>query len=175
MSDQASPGTPDFETWFRQEGDRILRTAHSLARNPHLAEDIGQEAVIKLVKAWRSEDMRSKILTSPAYVRRVVINTYLDYIKARSRAGRDEVAYDDEVGYSTALHDPAGTTGDHDLRLVIQQLDSDQRDMVLAHYYYGLTIEEAGRQLGYSPSMAYRLHKKALASMEGQLREQEES
>jgi DNA-directed RNA polymerase specialized sigma subunit len=45
--------------------------------------------------------------------------------------------------------------------------------MILLRYYNGLTIREAGNQLGLSPAQAYRLHDKALASLAGLLDEGE--
>jgi len=43
--------------------------------------------------------------------------------------------------------------------------------MIILRYYQGLTIKDAGTQLGLSPSQAYRLHDKALAHLTGLLEE----
>jgi DNA-directed RNA polymerase specialized sigma subunit len=52
-------------------------------------------------------------------------------------------------------------------------LDDDEQDMIILGYYIGLTIREAGNQLGLSPAQAYRLHEKALARLAGLLDEGE--
>jgi DNA-directed RNA polymerase specialized sigma24 family protein len=96
MSSRPEPGTvPDFETWFRTSAGQILRWAYFYTRNPELAEDIAQDTVVKVYKAWTSEEKRNKILTQPAYVRKIVKNCFLDYAKgplpdqrARSRTRR---------------------------------------------------------------------------------------
>lgn len=170
VSSQPSPGVPDFETWLRQEGGaRILRKAYYLTRDPKLAEDIGQAAAAKISKAWADEDKRGKILASRAYTATIVVNCYRDYLRARSRTGREnETEYHDDVMYGRP-----GTGVDHDLQLAIASLDSDERAMIIACYYDRSTIEEAGSQLCLPPSRAYRLHTKALASLKRALTEGE--
>lgn len=160
------PGsTPDFETWFRTSAAEILRRAYYYTRDPVLAEDIAQEAAIKVYKAWPDEETRSKILTQPGYRNTIIKHCFLDHIKVRSRTNRSEVELDVE------WHHQAGTETDQDLRLAVLSLKDDEQEMIILRYYHDLTIREAGTQLGLPTAKAYRLHDKALAHLAGLLEE----
>jgi len=168
MSSRPEPrAVPDFETWFRKHGRRLLRLAYYHTRDPKFAEDIAQEAAAKACKAWPDEETRDKILTQPGYTRAIVYHCFLDHIKVRSRTGNGEVELD------VRRHDRAGSGIDYDLRMAVLSLDGDEREMIVLRYYNGLTTKEAGSQLGLSPSQAYRLHDKALAHLAGLLDEGE--
>jgi DNA-directed RNA polymerase specialized sigma24 family protein len=52
MSSLPEPGAvPDFETWFRTSAGRLLRQAYYFTRDLELAEDIAQDAAVKVFKA----------------------------------------------------------------------------------------------------------------------------
>jgi len=159
--------SPDFESWFRTSGRLLLEQARLYTSDVKLAEDIAQEAAIKVFKAWDDEIKRSKFLIT-GYVCTTVRNCYLDHIKARSRTNRGEVELDPD------RHDRSGTSGDYDdMRGAVRSLDGDEHLMIVLKYYYGLTIRDAGRQLGLSYPQACRLHTKALAHLAGLLNEGE--
>jgi RNA polymerase sigma-70 factor, ECF subfamily len=166
MSSPPEPDkVPDFGIWFEQAGREILRKAYFTTRDPKLAEDIAQEATLKLYKAWGNEEARHKILTQPGYVTTTIRNCYLDHIKVPSRTSQGEAELDVE------RHDRPGSEADPDLRLAVLNLDSEERDMIIIRYYRDLTIKEAGTQLGLTQTQAYRLHNKALAHLAGLLDE----
>jgi len=168
MSSLPDPGAVlDFETWFRQSGRLLLRLAYFCTGEEKLAEDIAQEAAIKVFKAWADDKMRELILTGPGYLRTIVVHCFLDHIKVRSRTGLSEVGLDVE------RHDRAGIENDRSLRIAVLELDGDERDMIILRYYNDLTTKDAGIQLGLSASQAYRLHRKALAHLAGLLAEGE--
>jgi RNA polymerase sigma-70 factor (ECF subfamily) len=168
MSSLPEPGAaPNFETWFRKSAAQLLRQAYYFTRDPELAEDIAQDAAVKVFKAWPDEETRSKILTQPGYVRAIVYHCFLDYIKVPSRTNHREAEL------AIERYDRSDREIDHDLRRAVLGLADDERDMILLRYYNGLTIREAGNQLGLSPAQAYRLHDKALASLAGLLDEGE--
>ena len=160
MSSHPGPGeAPDFEAWLRQHGGELLRRAYAYTRDPARAEDIAQEAAIKVYKAWTDDKTRGKILTQPAYRNAIVKNCYLDHAKVRSRTSQDEVGLDPE------RHGQAATGNDQGLRLAVLSLEAAAQEMIILVYYHDLTIRQAGAQLGLSPARAYRLHDKALARL----------
>jgi RNA polymerase sigma factor (sigma-70 family) len=168
MSSLPEPGsTRDFVTWFREAADQILRWARLYTRDPKLAEDIAQEAAAKVFKCWPDDETREKILTQPGYVRTIVYHCFLDHIKVPSRTNQREAELDID------RHDRGDYGIDHDLRMAVLGLDYHERDMIILRYYNGLTIKEAGSQLGVSESQAYRLHDKALSHLAGLLDEGE--
>jgi RNA polymerase sigma factor (sigma-70 family) len=169
MSSPQDPGpTPSFDSWFMTSKRWLLELAMFYTRDAKHAEDIAQEAAIKVFKAWNDEPKRGKILTSPGYTGRIVRNCYLDYIKGHSRTNQSEVELD------PIRHDRSGISEEHDdVRSAVLSLEGDQHLLIILNFYYGLTIKEAGRQLGLSSPKAYRLHAKALAQLAGLLNEGE--
>lgn len=159
------PVVLDFTTWFQGSAGMLFRQAYICTRNIESAEDIAQEAAVRIFKAWTSEDLRCKITANPGYACRVVVNCYIDYARVPSRTRRSEVAFNDE------RHGKAGYLPDDDLRIAVLSLAEDERDAIIFRYYHGLTFAEAGTQLGISPSQARRLHKKALTNLAGLLDE----
>jgi len=143
----------------------ILRRAYYYTGDPVLAQDIAQETAIKVYKAWPHEETRGKILSQPGYLQKIIKNCFLDHIKVHSRTNRGEVELD------AGWHHQAGTETDQGLRLAVLSLKDDEQEMIILRYYQGLTIKDAGTQLGLSPSQAYRLHDKALAHLTGLLEE----
>lgn len=168
MSRPPEPGTTgDFASWFRKSAALLLWWAYIYTRNRWLAEDIAQEAAAKVFKAWTDDKTRELILTSPGYVRTIVRNCFLEHIKVPSRTSDREAELDLE------RHDQGDDGIDQELRMTVLGLADAERDLIIFHYYGGLTIKEAGSQLGLPASKAYRLHTKALASLAGLLDEGE--
>src|SRR6202035_1531719 len=95
MSSLPEPGSiRDFVIWFRQYARQLLWGAYGYTRDPKLAEDIAQEAAIKVFKAWTDDETREKIRTLPEYVRTIVWHCFHDHDKVRSRTNRKETEFD---------------------------------------------------------------------------------
>ena len=128
----------DFEVWLDENGPRLRRTAHFVAPDRRTGEEIAQEAVIKLFKAWTNESLREKILASPSYVGRLVLNCYLDHKKVKSRTSECEVEFTEEhhhveVKYGSGL----------EVRQALRRLREAERHMLFLTFYCGLTRTEA--------------------------------
>jgi RNA polymerase sigma-70 factor, ECF subfamily len=160
---------PNFRTWFRENGGQLLQYASYVIEDTDLARDIAQEAAAKLFKAWPQEDQREKILTSPAYVRRIVVNCLIDHRKHRSRTNERESELVGELGDDARVDIESGL----DVCEAVLHLSEDERYMLFQVYYQDRTIRTAGKELGIPESQAYRLHKRAKRNL-AELLEQEE-
>jgi RNA polymerase sigma factor (sigma-70 family) len=159
----------DCKAWFEKNEPRLLRNAYFVTWDLVLAQDIAQEAAIKIFKSWADETQREKILGSWSYVARIVLNCYLDFKKVKSRTNEREEEFTD------GRHDVEAEPGSGlEVRLALLHLPERERDMLFLTYYSGLTKTEAGRQLGISPSSASRLHQRALRSLETLLGKEED-
>jgi len=169
-SDQDRSEIPDYEAWFRANGGGLLRYARLFAPDRSRAEDTVQDAAVKIFKAWAKEDQRENILVSPAYVRRIVENCFLDYRKVRSRTNECEERLDGEAYSDVQADFESGL----DVREALLRLADEERDMLFLTYYQDLGIGEAGRRLGISATQAYRLHERALRNLAPLLKEEED-
>ena len=74
----------EYEWLFRAAYPRIRRTVISILRNPESAEDVTQEAFLKLLQHWR----KVRSLEQPdAWVRRVAIRLAIRHASGRPAAG----------------------------------------------------------------------------------------
>jgi RNA polymerase sigma factor (sigma-70 family) len=153
----------EFVPWFRQADGELYRMAYFCTGDEKLAEEIAQDAATRICKAWRKKEKRDRIRTQTAYCWAIVRNCFRDYIRARDRARQGEAE----------LH--AGRYGQadpglvQDVRFAILSFEDTEQDLIISVWYKGLTIGEAGTQLGLPGHQAYRLHTRALAKLAGLL------
>jgi RNA polymerase sigma-70 factor (ECF subfamily) len=129
----------EYEWLFRSAYPRVRRTVTSILRSPESAEDVTQEAFLKLLQHWR----RVRSLDQPdAWVRRVAIRLAVRH--AKREAGRSSVEGDGG---------PSPATGhDLDLELAIAQLPTMQRAAVVLFYLDDQPVAEIARVLVVSES-----------------------
>ncbi len=73
----------------------------------------------------------------------------------------------EESGLQMVLHREA----DQQLRKLVSQLPYDEQRLVTLVYFEGLSLQDAGSQLGISKSWASRLHSRILEKLGLQLRQ----
>lgn len=129
----------EYEWLFRAAYPRIRRTVTSILLNPESAEDVTQEAFLKLLQHWR----KVQTLDQPdAWVRRVAIRLAVRHVKRESHRALVEA----DTGPPT---DP-----EHDLDLdrAIVQLPAMQRAAVVMYYLDDQPVAEIARVLVVSES-----------------------
>jgi RNA polymerase sigma-70 factor (sigma-E family) len=134
-----------FEEFAAQRLDPLLRYATALACDPHLAQDIVQEVLLRAQQHWP----RIAEADQPAaYVRRMVTNEYLSW--RRRRAAKDvALAHPDLDRLGPAVADPTRLVDERDAMLArIARLPRKQRAAVVLRYYENLTDDEIAAQLG---------------------------
>lgn len=125
----------EFNSFFATHGPALRRTAAFLVRDWHLAEDLTQQALVKLYAAWP----RTRPATRLAYARRIVVNECLSHLRRQ----RPETTL-------TEAHDRPAPAGDPvvDFAAALALLPARQRAIVALRYLDDLSIPEVGRVLG---------------------------
>lgn len=134
-----------FEQFVAGRLDRLLRYATALTCDPHLAQDVVQEVLLRAQTRWE----RISAMRAPdAYLRRMVTNEYLSW--RRLRAARTIASAHstlDEIGTPTPDH--AHRYAERDaMRGRIVKLPRKQRAAILLRYYEDCTDEEIAEVLG---------------------------
>ncbi|APU13009.1 MULTISPECIES: SigE family RNA polymerase sigma factor [Actinoalloteichus] len=140
----------------------LLRYATVLSCDPHLAEDIVQEVLIRAQSRWR----RIGALDSPLhYVRRMVTNEFLSW--RRRRATRDvSVPPESFSGLVETGHDPIVVFDERDAMLTrIARLPPRQRAALVLRYYEGLAHAEIASIMRCSEGTARSNISRALATL----------
>jgi RNA polymerase sigma-70 factor (sigma-E family) len=146
-----------FAWLFRDEYPAIVRTAYLMLGDREAAEDVAQEAFVRLYARWRKV---SRYDRPGAWVRRVAI-------REASRARRKPRAL------ALAPEQPGGaeTPADLDLRRALLSLPSNQRAAIVLHYLEDLPLAQVAELMGVATSTAkVHLHRarKRLALLLGE-------
>jgi RNA polymerase sigma-70 factor (sigma-E family) len=139
---------PDsFDRFVTERLDRLLRYATALTCDPHLAQDVVQNVLLRAQPRWeRIAGMRAPDL----YVRRMITNEYLSWRRRRAaRTIASTHATLDELGTPTA--DPATRHAERDaMRHQIARLPRKQRAAIVLRYFEDRTDDEIAGVLGCS-------------------------
>jgi RNA polymerase sigma-70 factor (sigma-E family) len=150
---------PAFDEFVRTRHAELLRFAHVLCGDPHLAGDLVQDALERTGLAWRRilrQDQPER------YVRRAVVNGYLNRRRALRRERLVDAVPDRPERYP---RDP----GDHDDTLwrLLAGLPRQQRAVLVLRYYLDYSEAQIAEALGCTPGTVKSTASRAM----GKLRE----
>jgi RNA polymerase sigma-70 factor (sigma-E family) len=130
---------PAFDEFVRARHVELLRFAHVLCGDAHLAADLVQDALVSAGTAWR----RIRRHDDPeGYVRRSIVNRYLN----RGRALRRERLVADVPEGARSQPEPVSD----DLWRVLALLPRQQRAVLVLRFYEDLTEAQVALVLGCS-------------------------
>jgi RNA polymerase sigma-70 factor (ECF subfamily) len=154
-----------FEELVRRYSERAYRAAFRVVRDPQIAEDVLQEALLKAYRSLRSFESRSSFYT---WLYRITVNLALDRQRREKRGPsvewNDEVARDvDPRGMVNAPADPEVASGRVQIRRLVaegvQELPDGQREVLLLREVEGLSYEEIAQSMEISKgTVMSRLH-----------------
>ena len=151
-----------FEGFVAAHLPALLRYATVLACDPHLAEDLTQEVLLRTQRKWP----RIGGLDKPEfYVRRMITNEYLSW--RRRRAATDlPLSPGGLAGMSPPLADPALEYDERDAMLArIAALPRRQRTALVLRYYCDLPDAEIADAMSCSTGTVRSHVSRALAAL----------
>ena len=129
----------DFERELLTLLPRLRRFARSLARDAADADDLCQVALERALKSRHQWQEGTRL---DAWMYRIIRNSWIDEVRARTRRGQTFVA--EEAGLSV------GVEGDADIRIEMQDVDRamselppEQREVIALVLVEGLAYREA--------------------------------
>ena len=151
---------------FRQEGQALVRLARLFVDDRNAAEDLVQEAFIRLARsAHRLED----VAKAPAYLRSIVLNLARDHNRRGlvSLRHRPPAVTDEPSAEETASR--------HESRRAVvaalRSLPHRQRECLALRYYLELPVDEIAAVLGLSPNSVKTHLKRGLRGLATTLEE----
>lgn len=125
-------------------------------------EDVVQEAFLRL------GDMDREPENPGAWLFRVVRNLALDAAVAAGRRRKHESR---AAAESPGWFDPAAPEGPDpaEAEAALRALPCEEREVIVAHLWGGLTFEQIGRTIGASSSTAHRLYGRGLQTLRERL------
>lgn len=147
-----------FDTFVRAHGGELLRFAYLLCGDAARAEDVTQDALLKLLRRWRSHGPADH---PAAYARRIVVNEYLAWRRLRAST---EVALLD--GDDAGSPDGADAHADRQLMWgVLRGLPPRSRAVLVLRYYEQLPDREIAAWLGCAEATVRSTAARAFASL----------
>lgn len=148
----------------------LLRYATRLVGDPTAAEDVVQNAFVKLIRRWRGDPSPSPYLS--AWLYRVTHNEAVDYLRKESRRRELHARHAEEQEVTHPHHPNRGDSDRADAAtLALNRLDERERLLVVLKVYEQKSYKEIAEIAGISVgNVGYILHQ-AMKKMARHLRE----
>jgi RNA polymerase sigma-70 factor (sigma-E family) len=137
-------GAVTFDEFVRAEMGRLSRFAGALTGDRYLAEDMLSDALVKVARRWR----RIGSLDDPAaYVRRVLVTTYLDD-RRKAQRRRTDPSGDIEVLDHPAPDVADAVVGRAEVARLLAALPPQQKAAIVLRYLLDESDEQIAGALG---------------------------
>ena len=149
-----------FEELVELTGRQVYTLAYRLVGDRHEAEDVAQEAYLRVYRSLRSFRGDSRFET---WLHRIVANTALNYMRSKSRFG--DVTDEPDRILRLAESEPDAAVLDDvperdELAAALARLPHAQRVAVVLKDVYGFTAGEIAERLGTTEgAVKLRLHR----------------
>ena len=133
-----------FEGWASMNGPALKRVAVLICGDDHVADDLVQDALIKLLTRWRR--LPEPGLALDAYARRIMVNSHISAWRRRRR----EEAKRHLVAAAHGVHDSDAIDDRSQLFDLLAGLGRRQRAALVLRYYCDLDDAAIADALGCS-------------------------
>ncbi|MBN2291602.1 MAG: sigma-70 family RNA polymerase sigma factor [Pirellulales bacterium] len=155
-----------FEQLVLRHQQAVWQTAYRMVGDSQAAEDLAQEAFLRIFRAAGGYRPTAKFRT---YLYRVVSRLCLDYL-AKNRPVLEEnlsrvAGPDANVEEQAVIEEQS-----HEVRQAIAGLPAQQRSAIVLRYYEGLSIAEIAEAIETTPKAVERLLARGRAGLEKRLK-----
>jgi RNA polymerase sigma-70 factor (sigma-E family) len=160
---ETDPGPPPgdhggFEAAYHRHRDRLRRLAYLITGRAEVAEELVQDAFVRLHGRWDEVDV------PPAYLRTVVVRLFLHWRRRAAMGQERELRL---VPTTRTTADPPEVDETWDL---LRRLPPDQRAVLVLRFYEDLPMDEIAAVLGCRPATVRTRTHRALARLRKEMR-----
>jgi RNA polymerase sigma-70 factor (sigma-E family) len=167
-----SLGTVDADAlvaeMFSREGSSLVRLARIFCDDRNAAEDLVQEAFIRL---HRSAASIRDLERAPAFLRSILINLARDHNRRGLMSLRHRSSTDPVVPPPEPVDEAVADEASRAVLAALRLLPERQRACLVLHYYDELSIPEVATTLGISKNSVKTHCRRGLAALESRLKE----
>lgn len=160
-----------LEILIRRHQKKVYSYILLMVKHPHIAEDILQETFIKVVKSLQEGRYVDSNRFAP-WVMRIAHNLVIDHFRREKQAkllSKDSYEVDlfnsprfsDKTVEETLVYDQILS----EVRLLVDQLPDEQKEVILLRHYAGLSFKEIAEQTNVSINTALGRMRYALINM----------
>ncbi|WP_369370726.1 sigma-70 family RNA polymerase sigma factor [Promicromonospora sp. Populi] len=173
----------ELDELMRVRGSALVRYAYMLSGDRALAEDLVQDALVKVysrlrglpsrggkvgvAEGSRAHDLESPFTNAEGYVRRAILTIYLDGYRKRQRwTGIKHLLADDPSARGADLAASARV----DVMAALAQLGARERACVVLRYFEDMTVPQIAESLGTAQGTVKRYLSDATKNLQEFLR-----
>ena len=154
---------------FASEGRSLVRLARLFVDHHDAAEDLVQEAFLRLQRTTRMLDDPTR---AAAYLRTVVLNLARDH----NRRGLMSLRHQSAIRHESTVRDDVDTVAlrhsdDDALFEAVRALPLRQRHCIVLRYYEQLSVDEVAKTLGLSPNSVKTHLRRAMEALGARMAE----
>jgi len=161
-----------FDDIFDRYGGLMLSTAYSIVKDRDAAEDAVQNAFIQ---AWQHLPNLREMGALRSWLLRIVVNQCISFKRrlARSTMFLYQSFSEQETFLASLVADDAKGYMERgwDLAHAVEKLPAKQQNVILLHYYQGMTLPEISRRSQVSENTLKKRLKAALSNLRRVLRD----
>lgn len=162
---------PIWKAWFAKHGAKLLLFARQQARNPYDAEDLVQEAFVRI---WRLYGHTGEV--APGLVYRAIRRLAIDWARSLDRrALREQKAYLDAPLSTAFQHSLEADEKQQALLRAVDRLPDEQKEVLTLKIWGELTFDEIARTLEISLNTVASRYRYALQKLNDWVPEELES
>ncbi|WP_280336053.1 RNA polymerase sigma factor [Nocardia wallacei] len=150
----------EFEEYAYKEYTRFLKYELMLCGNKNLAEDLVQEAFLKL---WKSKGPLEN-----RYMYRISKSVYIDYLRKLNR--QPPGSYIGDFDEDKFIEESDDSEGVDEVLEAILDLPAEQQTVVYLRHFQEMTTEEISKETGYTPAQVSRYLYRAHTKLQKKLR-----
>ena len=166
MIQVANHEMPAFQEIIIRHQQRALSIAYKLLGNWHSAEDIAQDAFLKIYSAASSYKPQAKFTT---WLYRIIVNSCYDHMRKRSNSTVNIDALREVADHENETHPVEKEEIAASVRQAIARLNDRQRTVLILHRYEQLTHAQISEVTGWTTSavesLLVRAYKKLRKSL----------
>ena len=148
----------EFTAFVEARRTTLLRTAYLLCGDWHRSEDLVQQVLVRIYRAWPRIGSSGG---ADAYVRRALVTANIDRWRWHARRPETLTATEPDSSYSP-VH---GVEDRALLQSALMQLTASQRRVIVLRYWLDLSVEQTASDLGVSAGTVKSQTSRALARL----------
>lgn len=150
----------DRERLYLDYRDKVRRYISGKVRNIHDIEDLTSDVFVKVYEKLEKFDGEKASVSTWVYT--ITRNTVIDFYRTNKTCEElpETLVSDDGVDENVIKEESLSELCD-----ALESLDERSRDLIIFHYYKGLTLKEIAEKMNISYSYAKLLHNNAFAKL----------
>ena len=155
----------DFRDWALAARPGLRRTAYLLSGDWFLADDLVQDSLVRMYRAWPRVRQGTDL---GAYSRRVLVNRYVDHQRRPARR-EHPTEYVPEDPTATGASNAAESEHREQLLAALQEVPARQRAVLVLRFWEDLSVEQTAQVLGTTTGTVKSQCNRGLAALRAAL------